>query len=135
MPRPALRRTLTLEHLETRQVLSAGGPSATAQYMLELLNEARTNPGAAAERVTSNLDPETVATINYYNVDLNDVKQRIASAAARPPLAWNDQLARAAQGQSQDQANTGIQSHTGSDGSDLNTRLDRVGYTNRVSAG
>lgn len=134
MARRSLRKTLRVEVLESRQVLSSGGPTAEAQYMLELVNQARTSPGAAAERVTSNLDADTVATINFYNVDLQAAKNAIANAPAKPPLAWNGQLAAAAQGQSQDQANTGVQSHTGSDGSSLDTRLDRVGYTNRASA-
>ena len=37
--------------------------------------------------------------------------------------------------QSQDQINTGIQTHTGADGSSLEQRLDRAGYTNRASDG
>lgn len=103
--------------------------------MLELLNLARTNPTAMAERVTSNLSAESRESAEYYNVDLSSVKRDIATTPAKPPLAWNDQLAKAAEQQSQDQANAGIQSHTGSDGSSLETRLDRAGYTGRTSNG
>jgi uncharacterized protein YkwD len=103
--------------------------------MLELINLARTDPAAMAQRVTSNLDADTLDTLNYYHVDLNQVKNIIASSPPKPPLAWNDLLAEAAQGQSQDQANTGVQSHTGSDGSNLDTRLNRVGYDNRTTDG
>src|SRR5579883_1508081 len=106
MTRPTFRRTLRLERLESREVLSGGGPSAQAQYMLELINLARTNPAAMADRVTSNLDADVIATVNYFNINLQDVRNQLASTPAKPPLAWNDQLAQAAQGQSQDQANT-----------------------------
>jgi uncharacterized protein YkwD len=121
--------------LESRELLSAGGPSAEAQYMLTMLNQARTNPPAAAERATSNLDANVQATLQYYNVDLNAVKNTIANSAPRPPLAWNDTLAMTATGQSQDQANTGTQSHYGANGSTLDQRLDGAGYTNRASSG
>src|SRR5512143_2051442 len=78
MTRLKTRRTLRLEALENRSLLTAaGGPSAQAQYMLELINLARTNPAAVAERVTSNLDANVAATLQHYNVDLNAVKQEI----------------------------------------------------------
>jgi uncharacterized protein YkwD len=133
--RPRPRRAPRLELLESRELLTGGGPSDQQLYMLSLLNLARTNPALMADRVTQNLDPNVQATLNYYNVDLNRVKQDIASTPAQPPLAWNDQLASAAQGHSQDMSDNGFQSHTGSDGSDSGTRLDRAGYTNRSSSG
>ena len=37
----------SMDRLENRQVMASGGPSDQAQYMLELINEARTNPAAA----------------------------------------------------------------------------------------
>ncbi|HEX8201203.1 MAG TPA: CAP domain-containing protein [Isosphaeraceae bacterium] len=131
MARPGLRQTPKLERLEAREVMSAGGPGPEAQYMLELINEARTNPAAAAERATSNLDGDTQATLAHFGVDAGQARREIAASPARPALAWDDRLAAAAQAQSQDQANTGVQSHTGSDGSDLGTRLDRAGYAGR----
>lgn len=136
MTRIKTRRILRLEALENRSLLTAaGGPSPEALYMLELINQARTNPAAFAERVTSNLDANEEATLQHYNVDLNAAKSEIASSPPTSPLAWSDQLARSAVDHSQDQANTGVQSHTGSDGSSTEQRLDRVGYTNRVSDG
>lgn len=135
MLRRTFRRALRLEPLETREVLSAVGPSAEAQYMLDMINLARTNPQAAAQKFTSNLDADVVATLNYYNVNLDQERQAIANSPIRPPLAWNDQLAAAATGMATDQAVNGFQSHTGSDGSDLGKRLDGAGYTDRVVSG
>jgi uncharacterized protein YkwD len=123
-----------MERLESREVMSAGGPSAQAQYMLEQINFARTNPSAAAEHFSSNLGSDTLGAIDYYKLDLNAAKAAIASSPARQPLAWNDQLGKAAQGQSDDQAIHGYQGHNGSDGSDLNTRLSRVGFTDYNSS-
>lgn len=134
MTRTRFRRTARLENLESRQLLTGGGPSPQQQYMLELLNLARTNPASIAEKVTSDLDANVQATVKYYQVDNNQVRSAIASVPAKPPLAWNSKLADAAQGQSQDQANTGTQSHDSSDGSSFLDRLDRVGYNNRTSA-
>ncbi len=78
MARPTLRRTPRLECLENREVMSSGGPSAQAQYMLEQINFARTNPAAAAEHFSSNLDADTLGSIAYYNLNLNAAKSAIA---------------------------------------------------------
>ncbi len=103
--------------------------------MLELINLARTNPTAAAERVTSNLTPDVVSTLKYYGVDANQAKREISSATPQPPVAWNAFLGNAAQGHSQDMANTRTQSHEGSDGSTINSRISNAGYLNATSAG
>jgi uncharacterized protein YkwD len=135
MIRPKFRRSLRFENLEKRDLMATGGPTPDEQYMLELLNQARTNPQAAAEQVTSNLTPDIVATLNYYHVDLNATKQAIANSAPLPPLAWNPALAVAAQAHSQDMANTQVQSHTGSDGSSPQQRMAQASYTNASSSG
>ena len=46
-----------------------------------------------------------------------------------PPLAYNNQLALAAQRHAEDCAHRGYGSHIGSDGANLRQRLERVGYT------
>src|SRR3954449_3577215 len=121
MIRSTFRHAPRLEALESREVLASGGPTAQAQQMLEMLNQARTNPAVMADRITSNLDSDVMATVKHYNVDLNQVRNTIASASPKQPLAWNQNLANAAQKHSQDQASNGFQSHTGSDGADMNT--------------
>jgi len=135
MSRHTSRRTLRLELLESRELLSSGGPTDQQEAMLYLLNQTRTNPAEMADRVTSNLDADVMATVAYYNVDLPAVKNAIATAPVKPPLAWNTQLANAAQGQSQFQADSGVQSHTGANGSNLDQRLDQAGYKNRTTDG
>lgn len=48
-----------------------------------------------------------------------------------PPLVYNETLAQAAQGQANDCSQRGWCSHTGSDGSDIKTRVRAVGYAGR----
>ncbi len=50
-------------------------------------------------------------------------------------MAWNQDLANAAQGQSQYLANNQIQSHTGANGSTPQQRIQAAGYTNPTSSG
>ncbi len=139
MARSKFRRAPRFENLESRQLLSTGvtsqGPSADAQYMLQLINEARTNPSGAAQFIKSNITQNIQDTLNYYNVNLQATLQDIANATPQPPLAWNGQLAQAAQGHSQDMASNGFQSHTGSDGSSPQQRVGGAGYANATSVG
>jgi uncharacterized protein YkwD len=133
MARSTCRRTLRWESLESRELLS--GPTAEQQYMLQLLNLVRTNPSVGAQRILSNLNTDTVNTLKFYNINLQQVQGIISSTPAQPPLAWSNQLGTAAQNHSQDMANTAVQSHTGSDGSSPQTRMDQAGYTNRATSG
>jgi uncharacterized protein YkwD len=135
MARSKFARSLRFENLEGRQLLSSGGPSAQEQYMLQLINEARTDPTEAAEMLTTNLTPDVQATLQYYNVDIQATAQKIASSTPLPPLAWNSNLAAAAQGQSQYQANNQVQSHTGANGSTSLQRIEQAGYNNVSSNG
>ncbi len=103
--------------------------------MLQLLNEARTDPSAAAQEISQNITPDIQATLNYYGVNLQATLQKIASSPVQPPLAWNAQLAQSAQGHSQDMATNQFQSHTGSDGSSPQQRMQAAGYNNASSTG
>jgi len=135
MARFGFRRSLRFEGLESRRLLSnMAGPTDQEQYMLQLLNEARTNPAEAATMIGSNITPDVAATLQYYNVNLQSTLQQLSSATPQPPLAWNADLAAAAQGHSQDMANTQVQSHTGSDGSSPGERIWNAGYTNASSS-
>ena len=48
--------------------------------------------------------------------------------AGRGPLVYDDRLEAAARAHGADMARIGFFSHTGSDGSDIGTRLHRAGY-------
>jgi uncharacterized protein YkwD len=137
MARFQFRRSLRFENLEARQLMSSGGPTDQEQYMLQLVNEARTNPAAAAAQITSasNLTADVQATLKYYNVNLQQVEQTIGTATPQAPLAWNQSLANAAQGQSQYEAGAQVQSHSGSGGSTTQQRIEAAGYSNPTSSG
>lgn len=51
------------------------------------------------------------------------------AAHGLPPYSYNDTLALAAQAHAEDCSQRGSCSHTGADGSDIKTRVQRVGYT------
>jgi hypothetical protein len=137
MARSQFRRSLRFENLEARQLLSSGGPTDQEQYMLQLINESRTDPGATAAQISnaSNLTPDVLATLKYYNVNLQQAEQTIANATPQAPLAWNQALANSAQGQSQFEASSQTQTHTGSNGSSTQQRIQAAGYTNATSSG
>ena len=136
MSRPSSRRTITLESLERREVLSAA-PDAMSQYALSLVNLARTNPQAAATWLGNEVakDPNVQATLKFYNVDLSQKLSQLSGSTAQPPLAWNDSLASAAQGHSQDMFANNFQSHTGSDGSGIGDRISNAGYGSALTEG
>ncbi len=134
MSRPVCRRSPRLERLESREVLTAGGPSALQQQTLELLNMARTSPAATADWVASHLTSSERQTLDYYGVDLQAKLNSIRSATPQPSLAWNDRLAQAAQGHSVDMFEHNFQDHFGSDGSSPDQRIDATGHSRAVSS-
>ena len=138
MARFKFRRTLRFDSLEGRQMLSsvsAGvGPTDQQQYVLQLINEARTNPAETAQQIANNITPEVSATLQYYGVNLQSALQTISSATPQPPVAWNADLANSAQGQSQYMADNQIQSHTGANGSNPQQRMTAAGYSNISSS-
>ena len=71
-----------IETLEPRQLLSATEPTAAEQYMLELINRARANPGGEAA---------------MFGIDLNEgLAAGTITPDAKQPLAFNPQLIAAA---------------------------------------
>ena len=114
--------------------MAGGGPSNQAQYMVEVMNLVRTSPAEGAEWVEEHVDSGTRSNLEFYKVNLDEVKRTIASAKPKQPLAWNNRLAAAAQGHSDDMARNNFQSHQGSDGSNVEQRMDRQGYTDRASS-
>jgi uncharacterized protein YkwD len=135
MTRSTSRRTLRLESLESRELLNGGGPTADQQYMLQLVNLARTNPTAMVSWIRSNIDANDQATMAHYGVNLETELSQIGSSTPVQPLAWNDTLAATAQQQSQYEADNQIQTHQGPGEASLEGRLDQAGYTNRVVDG
>ena len=90
-------------------------PSVYEQYMLELVNRARSNPNKEAGRY-----------------GLNDLNRGLSSgtitSAAKQPLAFNFSLIDAARDHSQWISDTNTFSHTGAGGSSPGDRMAAAGY-------
>ncbi len=141
--RPARKSLFRVESLESREVLS--GPSAEMQELLWMTNFARQHPADAANWATSDLTTDNLGlTLQSFHVNIDEAKNDISSRPAAQPLAWNDQLASAANTLSQYQAQSGQQTHTGSGGTladgtrvgvTLSDRLSNAGYLNSTASG
>jgi len=90
-------------------------PTAYEQYVLELVNRARGNPGAEAARL---------------GIGLNDgLAAGTLSDSPQQPLAFNLQLIAAAQGHSAWMLANNSFSHTGANGSSPGDRMSAAGYS------
>ncbi|WP_169980819.1 CAP domain-containing protein [Tautonia rosea] len=130
MARPTMRRSLRLETLEARKLLSAD-VTGEQQLMLELINEALINPESAAERVEQGLTRGAITAITQDGNSVDSVISEIAASDSRPPVAWDPSLADAAKRHTEYQIRLGTQTHDGPKG--LESVTDRViaaGYTN-----
>jgi Ca2+-binding RTX toxin-like protein len=97
------------EHLEPRTLLS--GPSPREQQMLELINRLRLHPAAELPIILASKDPDIRNALDFFNVNLNELKRQWAGLAPSAPLAWNDALAKSALGHSQKMLASDTQSH------------------------
>src|SRR5881397_193855 len=87
-----------VERLEPRRLLSAVTPSDVEQYMVELINRARSNPAAEASR---------------FGIDLNEgLPAGTISPDAKQPLAINPYLTDSARSHSQWMIDNDVFSHT-----------------------
>ena len=134
MARSTTRRSPRLEILEGRQLLSTAEPTAAEQYTLELVNEARTDPQAASVRVQSQLDGSMADHIQADGDTVAGVVAQIADAPARPPVAWNGDLAAAATAHSADLLARGVVSHYGPHGETPTDRAIAAGYSSDPAA-
>jgi len=113
---PAVARAPAPTHTPTPPPTAIPAPSSTAE------------PPAASPTPTAlpaAPPPSDVAAWPYETVQLIN---KVRAQHGLPPLAYNETLARAAQGQANDCAQRGWCSHTGSDGSNIKTRILRAGY-------
>lgn len=91
-----------------------GDPTIYEQFLLEMVNTARTNPSAEATRL---------------GIGLNDgLGPGSITADAKDPLAFHPQLTAAARNHSRWMLQTGVFSHTGVNGSSPTQRAQQEGY-------
>ncbi|MDB5034427.1 MAG: hypothetical protein JWQ98_1668 [Chlorobi bacterium] len=131
--RPAAHTPLAkppvVESQVPNQVYDQGDPTPDEQYMLELINRARANPAAEGVRLANDHDPSIDYLYDHYTPTRAAVQADFATYPSRPPLAFNAKLIAAARRQSRDMLTHNFQSHTGSDGSTFDQRINAAGYT------
>src|SRR3954452_939340 len=106
------------ESLESRTLFAAALPDALDQYMIELVNRARANPTAEAQRYSINLQEGLTAG-------------QVITTTPKQPLAFNPQLSASADAQADwDLHNTTLFtfSHAGPGGNSPDDRAKNAGY-------
>lgn len=91
-----------LTPLEPRLLLSVDvnvQPTNEEQYMLELINRARANPPAEAQRLQAIAQSDPLIRSVTQGWDLSGFIQRLNATPAEPPLAFNTRLIAAARNQ------------------------------------
>lgn len=110
-------------------------PTIEEQYLLELVNDARLNPTGNAARYLSSVSAPTGLfadvddALTYFNVSGFALQNALASQAAAGPLAWNSQLATAAEKHSAAMIAADEQSHQVPGEQDLGARVFAEGYS------
>jgi uncharacterized protein YkwD len=121
------------ERLEPRTLLS--GPSPREQQMLELINRLRLRPAAELPMILASKDPDIRNALDFFNVDVNELKRQWAQLTPVAPLAWNDALAKSALGHSQKMLAADQQSHQLKGEAPLLGRAVSAGYKNASFVG
>ncbi len=110
--------------------------NAFDQYMVELMNRFRLDPGGEFDRIVASAasssahDADVTAALRWFGVDLKALKSELGALSAVQPLAWNGKLASAAAGHSQVLRKADVQSHqvTSRGEAPLGERIRDAGY-------
>ena len=126
---------------------SIGDPSPVEQFYLELINRARADAIAEAQRLAATTDPDILSAYTFFGIDPNDILYQFAqqvSSGEMPlnaqPLSFHSALLEAAELHSQDLLTNDFQGHASSDsppspfqpGFSPTRRAKSVGYTGDV---
>ncbi|MEL6108011.1 MAG: Calx-beta domain-containing protein, partial [Planctomycetota bacterium] len=111
--RPTRRRSLTIQALATRRVLTAIVMTPHEQLLLELINRARADPGAEAAR---------------FGIGLNEGITPTISNTPKQPVAPNQILVNAAAAHSQDMIDNDYFRHVNLQGESPSDRAIAAGY-------
>src|SRR5260221_10560558 len=122
-----------LEPLESRTLLS--GPTPREQQMLEFINRLRAHPANELPLILNSKDPDVRASLAFFNVNYKELARQWAGLSPAAPLAWNDNLAKAAQGHTQKMLAFDQQSHQLPGESPLLGRVVAAGYQNASFVG
>lgn len=139
--RTALSMGFALEELESRRLL-AFDPTASEQYMMELLNRFRINPAAELGLLTTSLgtparssDPNVDNALRFFGTSGPVLAQQWATLSAAPPLAWNEDLYESGEFHNGEMIDRDAQEHEFDDGTTLVERVTNAGYTGYSALG
>lgn len=116
---------------------SIGEPSDEEQLYVELINRARADVEAEANRLAASPDADILAAYNFFGVDLElFITQMKSLTSPLPPLSINEDLTTMARLHSLDQLNNAFQGHVSSDnppapysaGDGIGERANAIGY-------
>lgn len=110
-------------------------PTNFEQELLELINRARLNPLGEYDYLIADAATQTGTTsditnaLRFFGVDVASFQSQLQGVAAVPPLAWNDKLAAAAAGHTNEMIAQDEQSHELPGEAALGQRVTDQGYT------
>ncbi|NBD38098.1 MAG: hypothetical protein GVY10_05980, partial [Verrucomicrobia bacterium] len=116
---------------------SIGQPTPEEQLFVELINRARADAAAEAQRLKNTDDSDVLRAIDRFNVDLDEMVEQFATLEQTvPPLAINSQLTQMARLHSEDMFANVFQGHVSSSnppapfapGDTIDERATAVGY-------
>ena len=102
-------------------------PSNQEQYLLELVNRFRMNPGAEYDLLVNSGDADVDSALNFFGVDLALLQSQLSLLTAAQPLAWSNQLSTSAQTHNQLMIDFDQQSHRLPGEPSLRDRIDAAG--------
>ena len=111
-----------------------GHPTNEEQYMLELINQARANPAAYGQLLSTTTDPNVSSEFTYWDQqDAQEptraqIRSDFAAYPAVPPVAMSPKLLAAAHAHDEDMYQNDYQGHTGTDNSTPQSRCNAQGY-------
>lgn len=109
-------------------------PTDFEQFIVELTNRFRTDPGGSYDRIvdsepqSTGFDANVTAALQFFEVNLGLLKSELAVLPQVQPLAWNDSLNVSAQLHTQRMQNADEQSHQLRGEGDLGERVRDAGY-------
>jgi len=110
-----------------------GQPDSEAQYLLELTNRARANPGLEGYALVQSDDPDILRAYRAYGIQSELIVEQFITYDAQPPLAFNGALATAAGAHAIDMQQNDFQDHYGTDGGGPGQRISAAGYQYRLA--
>jgi hypothetical protein len=86
-------------------------PTAKDQEMLELINRMRQNPAGELDLLLNSADPKINQALNFFQVNRDVLRQQWQQLQPTAPVAWSNELDRAASNHNQLMIANDLQSH------------------------